>query len=214
MATLGERCVDHALTYLGHAEVPPGSNESDLIRQWRAPCVRRDTGVLLRLPPSNWCAMFQCAMLEEAIQSDERPPHGYRAGVVEIVADAGDDLNFESTFRPVTAWRLGDWEPLPGDLVIWDRSVRGRPETSWWRHVNRVVRKIDVGELETVGGNENQRVQLGKAMDTDPKLLGFVEYPRAVQPVATPVLSDSEIAQIRAMVALGIDGMIREALYG
>jgi len=117
----------------GVAEEPPGSNDSERIRVYRAPCVRR--GAPLRLGPSRWCAMFAsfCAweawtggfepdLLRVCLSwSPERhagsdaPPIGYRAAVTEL----RDDAYATGALRLPQAAE----EPLPGDLLVWEHHV-------------------------------------------------------------------------------------------
>lgn len=206
-ATLGERCVQWCLSHEGITEDPIGSNEGELIRQWRAPCERGlgDAAFLLHLGPSNWCSMFQCAAVQAVLAVGEPQPHGYRAGVVEIVADTshGDDneVGYTGTWRPIAYVHKTGWTPLTGDLAIWDRRNPSKPESSWWRHVDRVVSFDEAsGMFETIGGNENNRVCRRVRTLHDMRLLGFVEYPRTPFERSTSTqLTADEREQIEAL---------------
>ncbi|MFW5740746.1 MAG: hypothetical protein ACOC1F_10325, partial [Myxococcota bacterium] len=96
-------------------------------------------------------------------------------------------------------------------LAIYDRSQRGRPDTSWWRHVNRVVAyDVPSGDFVTVGGNERQKVNVDTQHLDNVKLLGFVAYPQG-RPRIKPILDSNERAKISHLVFQSIDGMLRDA---
>jgi hypothetical protein len=173
------------------------------VREYLAPCVRRATGAKLGLTSGNWCAAAVCAALEACRRPGERAPHGYRAAVVELV----QDLMAEGLWRPVDVVRAGRWRPQTGDLAIYDRSVPGRADTAWWRHVNRVVLWREDGTFQTNGGNEAGG---GWAIDEhrvgEPRLLGFGEYPRlTVAPQPTCDADPSTLAAL-ARASSGIEG--------
>jgi len=219
MTTLGQRCVDVAMAEFkaGVREVPAGSNSGPRVREYLAPCVRGDRNVRLGLTASNWCMAFASWCLYQALRStDKAPPHGYRAGVVEALADAQDpNARWTGRWKPIIDVRSGVWFPKPGDLAIYDRSQHGRPDTSWWRHVNRVVSfDMPSGDFVTVGGNELQKVHVGTQQLSNVKLLGFVAYPREEKiEQSKPLLTSVERTQIAHMVFLSIDGMMRDSLY-
>ena len=204
--TLGERCVEWCLSHLGHTEQPPGSNDSPLIRSWLAPCVRGDgpDAYELGLSKVNWCSAFQCAAMHAQLATGEALPHGYRAGVVELVEDTslGNDglIRYAGKYRPVGLVRAGEWAPEAGDLAIWDRSNPAKPQSSWWRHVERVVKyDADAGIFTAVGGNEGHAVRVDQNHIGAARLLGFIEYPRREVTTGLPVnLTDQERQQIKA----------------
>lgn len=180
--TLGSRCVEWALAQVGKHGLPPGSHESPDIKEWRSRCLRGDGGsaVKLNLPPTNWCAIFACAAVYAVIDDGVPWPHGYRAGVVELVADTSTSkAGYTGTWVPVAVVRQGEYIPQTGDLAVYDRSQPGKPETAWWRHVNRVVKYDKSSEsYKTVGGNEvGDAVCLGIHKVSDSSLLGFISYP-------------------------------------
>ncbi len=209
--TLGERCLATARQELaaGAYAAPYGqTNTSKWVEKYLAGCVRNDK--LLGLKAGNWCAAFASWCLERSIRPGEERPHAYRAGVVEIVADAK---------------KLGRWfpwqtlqegfVPTPGDLAIWDRSDLNKPNTSWWRHVNRVIEydpnlpmTVEDDRFQAIGGNEGRRVRvsnrrpkrLGKG-----RLLGFVSYAQAYK------VTDQEREQVMGIVALNNAQMAEEA---
>ena len=67
-------------------------NTSDEVANYLRPCLRDVDGDgeldLLGLTVGNWCAAFVSACAKECLLPGERMPHEYRAGVVELVADA------------------------------------------------------------------------------------------------------------------------------
>jgi hypothetical protein len=205
---LGERCLAWCMEHIGEAEKPAGSNDSRLIREWRLPCVRGDgaKAFKLNLRPSNWCSMFQCAAMEACLEPGEPAPHGYRAGVVELVEDTapGRDgrVPYAGDYRPVSEVKRGAWRPAPGDLVIFDRSDPNNPKSAWKRHVARVV-SFDAEEwtFRTVGGNERDEVRLSEHHIGEARLLGFIEYPRPLART-TCELTETERADVEATAAL------------
>lgn len=203
--SLGERCVQWALALVGQHGQPLGSQESPMIAPWRRCCVRGygSSAVSLNLPPTNWCAIFACAAVQASIQPGERWPHGFRAGVVELVQDgSGEHPEYNGRWRPVQLMRSGQWQPRVGDLAIWDRSQPNRPETSWWRHVSRFVKGDQAqGTFQTVGGNEGDTIKISEHPFSSDKLLGFIEYPREADSEHSP-LSDEQREQIGQHVAL------------
>ena len=213
--TLGERCVAWCLQHVGHTEAPPGSNDSPLIRSWLAPCARgyEDKRVVLGISKMNWCAAFQCAAMQACLAPGDEKPHDYRAGVVELVEDTypGQDglMPFAGRYMPIELTRSGEFRPSIGDLVIWDRSDPAKPETSWYRHVSRVVKfSASEGTFQTVGGNEGQKVAIGEHHISSAKLLGWIHYliPNRQQ-VEPPLFSDEERERILNNVGM----FLREA---
>lgn len=218
MATLGERCLDVALAEFdaGVCEEPPGSNTSPRIREYLAPCVRGDRNINLNLVASNWCCAFASWCCHQAVNLHDRaPPHGYRAGVIELIADVLDPhARWTGLWKPIAEVRSGLWVPKPGDLAIYDRSDPGRPETSWWRHVNRVVSfEPDAGTFVTIGGNENQMITIDEQPMLKHNLLGFIAYPQDRHIQSKEMLSEDERSRIVQLVYQTIDGMLRESVW-
>ena len=208
--TLGERCVEWCLQYVGEKETPPGSNDSPLIRQWLAPCARGygDKRVVLGLSKMNWCAALQCAAMRACLLPGEAPPHDYRAGVVELVADTSPGKDGEAPFSgryvPVAKTRSGEFTPCVGDLAIWDRSDPSKSATSWWRHVNRVVKyNQSDGTFQTVGGNEADKVAVAEHPVSARKLLGWIHYP-APESLGVTVATFTESEKERTLDHVGM----------
>ena len=184
--SLGMRCVLFARHEMdrGVKSAPYGKpNTSPEVAKYLGPCVRYDVDGDGKLDPmgltqGNWCAAFASACVAACILPGETSPHLYRAGVVEMVADAKK----LGAYHSVQEVRSGKWAPSVGDLAIWDRSTDD-PATSWWRHVNRVVNYNPISDhLTTIGGNERRAIRLTAGAPkhlSNRKLLGFISYSRA-----------------------------------
>jgi len=213
--SIGERALDVAMNEVGVLEDPPGSNSGKRVKEYLAPCVRGDRNTLLHLTASNWCMAFSSWCMQQALFPHEKAPHGYRAGVIEAVADVRDPQSpWSGKWHDVKEVRSGVWRPNPGDLAIYDRSIPSRPDTSWWRHVNRVISFSDDGLFRTVGGNEAQRVKVAEQTIDKVSLLGFIAYPQPKEPATKELLTTDEKVQLAHLVYLTIDGMLRESIHG
>lgn len=162
-----------------------------------APCERN--GVLLRFPESqalqlNHCAAAQCyvswlalSMLESShpdcrIDAKTVIPHKYRAACVELIADA------ERLGHYVTRQEMLDtptMKPQPGDLLFYDRSDPKRPETSWWRHVDRMTEQDPKHEWVVTSYGCNETPSGGWRAETfnlleHPRFIGAIRYPKIV----------------------------------
>lgn len=145
------------------------------IATWLLGCVRH--GQPLGVTTGNHCAAAASAAGALAeLATGASAPHQPRAAAREIMIDA----QASGAWRPADAWRAGTWRPAVGDLAIYDRSIEGRPETSWWGHVDRVVALRDGDGVETYGANEGPRGEWRREVlrSDHPRLLGCVEYPR------------------------------------
>ena len=118
----------------------------------------------LGLTSGNWCAAFASAAARTA---GDGAPHGYRAAVAELVADA----------RTAGAWHdvAEGYQPRPGDLAIL-RRAGGDPRTGGNGHVGRVER-VDDGSYTRIDGNHGDRVARVDARLADPDLVGWIAYP-------------------------------------
>lgn len=176
--TLGVRAVDWSLAEMKRENPPSGATKAlwfkNVERGGRAIFQNVSAAAAAKL---NHCAAAACyAAIQAVVQAQVDPadvPHDYRAAAKELMADAG---RFWRTKRLVL---LGEWRPAPGDLAIYDRSIPGRPETSWWGHVDRVM-GVGSNEFENIGANEGPRGEwiIQTTRYDHPRLLGFIEYPR------------------------------------
>lgn len=203
---IGQRCVLWAENEksMGVREIPPGSNTSPRIRDYLAPCKRLDTEQPLNLTASNWCSALVSAAQEECILIGEPRSHGYRAAVVEVKIE----LDRNGLWVPVKSVMGGVYTPQIGDLVIYDRSIVGRPETSWWRHICMVKSWGTNGVFTTIGGNEGDMISITVRRLDDPKLLGFGK--RATRPVEG--MTDAERAHVMSQISLALDELARKAV--
>jgi hypothetical protein len=158
--------------------------------------------------------------MDACLLPGELKPHDYRAGVVEIVEDTypGSDgkMPFAGRFKPTKLVKDGKFVPCVGDLVIWDRSNPSKPETSWWRHINRVIDFNESnGTFSTVGGNEGQKVRVGESHIDKEKLLGFVHYPQleVTTEDASEHLSEVERQEIINQVGMFLNEMANTIWY-
>lgn len=209
---------------MGVREVPPGSNTSARIKEYLKGCVRGPTNTPVNMLASNWCSAFAGWCQAQALHPGEAPAHGWRIGVLEMEQDMRDPQGrFSGHWHPIEQVRSGLWLPTVGDLAIYDRSLPvsqdPKRETTWWRHVSRIVEYRLSGDFTTVGGNEQDQVRLSEANVDHPRLLGFGAYPAWKGPGASPsptrvLLTDREKRELQAEVALSLDGIIRASVHG
>jgi GH25 family lysozyme M1 (1,4-beta-N-acetylmuramidase) len=182
--TLGQRCLllcQHELEARVQAN-PTGPNTGPAVAKYFAGAVRN--GKPLGIGSGNWCMLSQSWVLSQCLVPGETAPHQWRAGVIEAVEDA----KALKLYHPVAEVRTGAFRPMPGDLAIWDRSIPGDINTSWYRHVNRVCWYNGQGSaptsddvFEAIGGNEGRRTWVSAPRQVNSsRLLGFIEYPRSV----------------------------------
>ncbi len=158
------RALAWALSHVGHAEQPLGSNTSPLIKQWLAGCER--DGKRLGLTAADWCVAFGCAAQAAALLPGEAPEHPYVASGIEL----------ETWARAAGCWvdaaavRAGTAPPPePGDWCILKRGAE-----AWQRHGCRVKTFPGGTAFDTVGGNEGQAVRVTSRDLRAPELRGFV----------------------------------------
>lgn len=175
--TLGERCVAFAENELanGVAEDKPGSYTSPRIREYFKICTRifngKEVPIGLNFPAGNWCAAAGSYCLQQSLLPGEQPPHGYRLGVVEIVAD----MEKLGTYHPLSEALSGAYQLKVGDAIVWDRSRPNEPATAWYRHFGRISAITPHG-FESISGNSNGKWRIGKHTLHSPQLLGFGSY--------------------------------------
>lgn len=167
-AQLGAALVDVVLEEVGTAE--EGHNDGARIREYDA--------VVGIEPPANWCAAFTTWAVYGAIQ---------RLGLEAVLTPPFRGSGAAKGLRDELAGRLA-WVPVgqlleaprrlrAGDLLVWDRSQPGKPETAGFGHVGIVVGvgRIELGEVDTVEGNSGPTGETVAAMVRrldDPRLLG------------------------------------------
>lgn len=230
MRTLGQRALSIAQQELelGVREHPAGSNTGPKVREYLAPCVRDvvtsigETIIVetkrLNLVASAWCMAFASFCHAQALRSSERPAHGYRAGVLEAVADVRIGEGYTGRWLGIEDVRAGVSVPRQGDLAVYSRAIDGRSETSWWRHVSR-IESWHGSHYFAIGGNELGRVRRAKHMVAHSRLLGFILYPdvrkdgRSKAAPSRPMLSDEERQDILASVAVSLDGILRDSIW-
>jgi len=167
---LGDRALEHGLTFVGEREQPPGSNTSPRIADWLAPCVRG--GARLGIRAGSWCAAFFCACAWEAAKDCPSPPvipHEYRAAVWELVRDAD----------AAGALRDRTYRPRPGDGVVLRRGAGNPMRVGEEGHVCRVVEVGPGDEMRTLDGNHGDCVALVHRHLTDADIVAFIAYPEA-----------------------------------
>lgn len=187
--SLGERALLWSRHEMSRENPPTPRRKAELL----VLCERAGKRIWTRLDDAtakalNHCAAYASAAAAIVALPGEDIPHGYRAGAKELM----DDAIKRGAWVPAARVREG-WRPAVGDLAIYDRSQPGKPETSWWGHVDRVS---EVGETSyrNLGANEGANgswVEAWTAYD-HPRLLGFIVYPRAsVASIPPPVGPDS-----------------------
>ena len=111
----------------------------------------------------------------------------------------------------------GAYVARPSHAGAWGRgrvhARREQPLRGGAGHVGRVVRAPDAdGRYATIDGNHGDRVAIVERRMDDSDLCGFIAYPRdraAVDDVPASMIDD-----IKAKVALSLDGMMREQDWG
>lgn len=204
MMWMGEWCALWCEEQASKFPVPSAA----MIAEWLAPCVRGKDARGLGLTAGNHCAAAQCAAMKAAQSSWNVAPHDYRASAKELMQDA----IIRGSWRPASRWRSREWAPHRGDIAIYDRSIRSRPETAWWGHVDRVVAVRSDVEVETLGANEGPRGEWRRESlhVHHPRLLGFVEYPR--HNIGRPLEAARVYASAHDALALSLGRTIEECL--
>jgi len=176
LLTLGERCVAFAENELNNnvKEDKPGSYTSPRIREYFSICTRKINGkeVKLNFTKGNWCAASASFCMLQSLLPGEEKPHECRLGVVEIVAD----LESKGLWKPIRYVYNQSYIIKVGDLVVFDRSQPGKPETSWWRHIGRVY-EVSNKEFKCISGNSAGKWNISLHNINQKNLLGFGRYP-------------------------------------
>lgn len=124
-------------------------------------------------PGNNWCAFAVSAWIfEGASDAGVEPPVDGSPGVLVLMNQ------FKQIKRFVSASEARKNPSLVrrGMIVFWDRSVPGRPETSWFGHVGAVTGPVKSGLFPTIEGNSGQdgaRVAEMSHALSEPRIFGF-----------------------------------------
>jgi hypothetical protein len=188
LGSLGERCLAWCLEEWEANRHP----SAERIAWYHA--VAKRNGKLLGIKVGNHCASAQSRAMVECLMPGEAAPHEPRAGAIELQQDAMANGRWHSRAEV----QAGKWLPRPGALAIYNRANPADPKSTWWRHVDRVIRVVEDGSgYENIGANEVAGAWNREVTSFDShKLLGFIEYP------GTPP-SSAEVAA--ANVKLGDD---------
>lgn len=165
-ATLAEAMLAEAEADLAAGVKETAPNDGAAIREYLAQ---------FWLPPgSNWCAAAVAAWLHRAAQKrGESPP---------IKGSPGARATMEQ-FKSANRWisvaelRANPTLVRPGMVPVWDRSVPGRPESSWWGHIGVTRSGVGAsGHFFTIEGNSgpaSDRVAEMTRSLTDARLFGM-----------------------------------------
>jgi len=198
---LGERAL--ALTLeeqqAGVREIP-GARHHPRILEYLAGCMRdgRCIGSALRTDETAWCAAGLSWTTHRVALPGEQLPHGYRASVRELWADA----MARGTARAVAALRRREYVPQPGDAVILVRGgsrVGAEPYPFRYSegrgHTGRAISwDASSGAFTTKDGNINNTwTDVPRSLDS-PELVGVIAYPRPEAPaVWTPTGEELQV---------------------
>ena len=176
--SLGERCVAFAENEMNNnvKEDKPNSYTSPRLREYFSICTRLVNGKetsMKSFTAGNWCAAGASFCLYQSLLPNEVAPHGYRLGVVEIVADMQHTGNYVN----VNLVRSGKHQIKVGDIIIFDRSTPGKPETAWWRHIGRVYSIDNSDSFKCISGNSGGKWKISSHKLSQNTLLGFGTYP-------------------------------------
>jgi hypothetical protein len=177
LLTLGERCVAFAENELnnGVKEDAPNSFTSPRLREYFSICTRLINGVEVPqkgFAKGNWCAASASFCMHNSLLPGEDPPHGCRLGVVEIVTD----LQRKGLWVPTSQVSNGSYRMKVGDLIIFDRSQPGKPETAWYRHIGR-IHELSTTGFSCISGNSGGCWKISNHTLSQANLLGFGKYP-------------------------------------
>lgn len=175
--SLGERCVLFSENEMknGVCEDKLNSFTSSRIREYFSICTRLVNGkeTKLNLNAGNWCSSGGCFALQQSLLPGEVVPHGYRVGVVEVVAD----LKHNNLYQTIDQVRNGDYTIKVGDVIIFDRSIPNKPETQWFRHFGRCYSVDSSTDFKCISGNNGGKWKISSHKISQTNLLGFGSYP-------------------------------------
>ncbi len=193
--SLGERCTlfcENEMANNVH-ETFPNSFTSPRIAEYLSICTRNVNGkeVPIGISKGNWCSASQCFALKNCLIGDEIAPHGYRVGVVEVVSD----LTKNNRYHTIAEARAGTYQPKRGDLVIWDRSTPGKPETAWYRHILRIT-TVNADGFTCISGNSGGKWSVSQHKLSQANLLGFGSYPSLLESVEEGIGEIADWSQV------------------
>jgi hypothetical protein len=175
LLTLGERCVAFSENEMNNhvKESYPGSYTSDRIKQYFSIDTRLINGkeVSTGITSGNWCSAGVCFALHESLLPGESQPHGYRAGVVEVVYD----LQKNGLYRTIDLVRNSKYQLKIGDVVIFNRSNPNNPNSAWWRHIARIS-SLNNNGFECISGNNGGTWKISNCTLSQSNILGFGAY--------------------------------------
>ncbi len=202
--TLGERCVAFAESELENDVKEDGlkSYTSLRIRDYFKICTRLSGGKEIAIGASftagNWCAAGASFSLHESLLPGEDLPHGYRLGVVEVIAD----MQKRGTFRSIAEARSGAYQLKVGDPIFFDRSNPSNPESTWWRHIGRVHTVGKNGRFTCISGNSGGRWRISNHELSQKTLIGFGEYSSTTAIVNPNVVIDWVNVDIKSLAPM------------
>ncbi len=199
--SLGERCVEWCFREMERQLRP--SNET--LQAWLSIAERNGHPLVIRVSDQtrpNHCALAQSNAAWQCKLPGELIPHRPRAAAKELMADAIGCRAWHARTEIAQGWR-----PRTGDLAIYDRSTPGKPETSWYGHVNRIVELVGPDAYRAIGANEGAHGEwkVDNMLRFDaPRLLGCISYPtlEPVQRETADPISDEDRAHVIALMGL------------
>ena len=126
--TVGQKMVQLAQAELGQAEMPPGSNDSPRIAEYRSATAGGQVG--------PWCAYFVSWAAKQAGAPVGEQGQGF--GLVSALYDWG-----ARTGRSLPAGST----PQAGDIIVWGG-----------RHIGLVESVLPDGRIQTIEGNSSDKV--------------------------------------------------------
>lgn len=133
-----------------------------------------DGGTPLPAPSDEWpwCAYLQSAALLAVLLPGETPPHGLRASVAELVADA------HAANTLVEMSQFPSYEPVPGDLMVTGRQGQS-PLLGGFGHVQAIIQNMGDGRALTIGGNELDTIR--QQVEPWTSALAFIQSTAPIQ---------------------------------
>jgi len=131
----------------GVREIPDGSNRGDGVDKY-----------IVGVGPSPWCCFLQSWAWREITG---QWPLGTRHGHVQTFWRAARERG--------VAFLKNEYSPVPGDFLVW-RFADGTGHISC-----AVSTNMNADKINTIGGNEGNRVKLGlRTVAAEPRLAGYI----------------------------------------